>query len=61
MLMQEMDAAEVLKWMAYELSIDPEKNKKWFDEIEQERISQMSIEANAELLRKQFNIASGIK
>ncbi len=60
-LMQEMGAGEVLKWMAYELSIDPDKNKDWMKQIEQERISKMEDEERAELLRRQFNIASGIK
>lgn len=56
-----MDATEVLKWMAYEMSIDPDRNQKWVDEIEKERVIKMSEEERAELIRKQFNIASGIK
>lgn len=56
-----MDAAEVMKWMAYEISIDPEKNKQWLEEIEKERMLEMSDEERAELIKKQFEIACGGK
>ncbi len=56
-----MDAREVLKWMAYELTIDPDKNKKWIKDIEQERLSKLADSERIELIRKQFNIASGLE
>lgn len=56
-----MDAAEVLKWMAYELSVDPDRNKVWIKEIEKERLAKISDEERYELIRKQFNIASGLE
>ncbi len=60
-LMQEMDAAEVMKWMAYEMTIDPDRNKKWVSEIEQEHLAKLADSERAELIRKQFNVASGIE
>lgn len=60
-LMQEMDAREVLNWMSYEMSIEPEQHKKYVLQMEEERAKLMSDEERAQAIKDMLNMVSGIK
>lgn len=52
--MKEMDASEVLNWMAYELSIDTDKHKEYMKEIELERAKNQTLEEEAAAIKALF-------
>ncbi len=60
-LMLEMDAQEVLMWMAYETSVTPEHQDRYIAEIENERMKLMDDEARSQAIKDIFNFASGQK
>lgn len=59
-LMKEMDAKEVFKWMAYEMSVDPDKRKNYIIEIQEEKAKFMTDEERAQILKDMINRANGI-
>ncbi len=56
-LMREMDANEVFKWMAYEMSVDPERRKIYLVEIQEEQAKYMTDEERARILKNMINMA----
>ncbi len=50
-LNESMDAREVMEWMAYEMSIDTDNNKKYMAEIAKERALDRPLEAEADGIR----------
>lgn len=54
---KQMDAKEVFQWMAYELSIDPERNKKFKEQIALENSAKLTDEQRAQLIKEQLNFA----
>lgn len=55
--MREMDANEVFKWMAYEMSVDPERQKTYKLQIQEEAAKYMSDEERAQILKNMINMA----
>lgn len=60
-LMREMDANEVLRWMAYEMSIDADNHKKYTIEIQEEEAKTMTDEQRAQIIKNMINLASGTR
>jgi hypothetical protein len=50
-LEEEMDAGEVLSWMAYEMSLETERREKYIKEIELERAEAQSNEERAKAMK----------
>lgn len=57
--MSEMDAGEVLNWMAYELTEDPDKRKTYMAEIQAEKSKSMTDDERTKAIRDLLLIASG--
>lgn len=53
-LNDEMDARELMNWMAYEMSIDPDKNKEYMKQIEAERAAFRTLEDEARDIKQLF-------
>lgn len=56
-LMREMDANEVFKWMAYEMSVDPERHKVYMVAVQEEQAKNMTDEERAEAIKRNINMA----
>lgn len=58
-LNETMDAQEVLEWMAYEMSIDCDKNKQYMKELADERARNMSLADEAQAIKNMLLMLGG--
>ncbi len=56
-LMKETDCREIMKWMAYEMSIDKDNKKRYELEIAEENAARMTNDERSEILRNMINLA----